>query len=59
MTAISGVYENGNFRIFGDTIPKEITKAKLYIVMIPEDEENHNEALVGNDNPIVAVPKAQ
>ena len=24
-----------------------------------KDEENHNEALVGNNNPVVAVPKAQ
>lgn len=40
MQAISGVYENGNFRIFGENIPKNITKAKLYIVMIPEEEEN-------------------
>jgi len=42
MTAISGVYDNGNFTIFGDNIPKEIRKAKLYIVMIPENEENKN-----------------
>lgn len=48
MQAITGVYENGNFRIFGDNIPKEITKAKLYIVMIPEGEENKNYIPIDN-----------
>jgi len=42
MQAISGLYENGNFHIYGDNIPKNITKARLYIVMIPEEEENKN-----------------
>ena len=48
MQAISGVYENGNFRIFGDNIPKEIKKAKLYIVMIPENEEHKNYIPIDN-----------
>lgn len=48
MQAITGVYENGNFRIFGENIPKEIRKAKLYIVLIPEEEENKNYMPIDN-----------
>ena len=42
MQAISGYYENGKFQIFGDDMPKNIKKAKLYIVVIPEEEEGKN-----------------
>lgn len=48
MQAISGVYENGNFKIFGDNVPKDIKKAKLYIVMIPEEEEDKNYIPIDN-----------
>lgn len=34
-------------------------ESPIFLYLIPEDEENHNEALVGNNNPVVAVPKAQ
>ncbi len=34
-------------------------ESQIFLYLIPEDEENHNEALVGNNNPVVAVPKAQ
>lgn len=34
-------------------------ESPVFLYLIPEDEENHNEALVGNNNPVVAVPKAQ
>lgn len=34
-------------------------ESQIFLYLIPEDEENHNEALVGNNNPIVAAPKAQ
>lgn len=34
-------------------------ESPILLYLIPEDEENHNEALVGNNNPVVAVPKAQ
>ena len=34
-------------------------ESSIFLYLIPEDEENHNEALVGNNNPVVAVPKAQ
>jgi hypothetical protein len=42
MQAISGMYENGNISIYSEDIPKNIKRARLYIVMIPEDEENKN-----------------
>ena len=34
-------------------------ESPIFLYLIPEDEENHNEALVGNNNPVVAVPKDQ
>lgn len=34
-------------------------ESPIFLYLIPEDEGNHNEALVGNNNPVVAVPKAQ
>lgn len=34
-------------------------ESPIFLYLIPEDEENHNEVLVGNNNPVVAVPKAQ
>ena len=34
-------------------------ESPIFLYLIPEDDENHNEALVGNNNPVVAVPKAQ
>lgn len=34
-------------------------ESPIFLYLIPEDEKNHNEALVGNNNPVVAVPKAQ
>ena len=34
-------------------------ESPIFLYLIPEDEENHNEALVGNNNPVVAAPKAQ
>ena len=34
-------------------------ESPIFLYLSPEDEENHNEALVGNNNPVVAVPKAQ
>lgn len=34
-------------------------ESPIFLYLIPEDEEKHNEALVGNNNPVVAVPKAQ
>ena len=34
-------------------------ESPIFLYLIPEDEENHNEALVGNNNPVVAGPKAQ
>ena len=34
-------------------------ESPIFLYLIPEDEENHNEALVGNNNPVVSVPKAQ
>lgn len=34
-------------------------ESPIFLYLIPEDEENHNEALVGNNNPVIAVPKAQ
>lgn len=34
-------------------------ESPIFLYLIPEDEENYNEALVGNNNPVVAVPKAQ
>lgn len=34
-------------------------ESPIFLYLIPEDETNHNEALVGNNNPVVAVPKAQ
>jgi len=48
MQALSGMYENGNFSIYGDDIPKDIKKARLYIIMIPEDEENKNYIPIDN-----------
>jgi len=48
MQAISGLYENGNFSIYGDDIPKNIKKARLYIIMIPEEEENKNYIPIDN-----------
>jgi len=41
MQVISGYYENGKFQICDDDMPKNIKKAKLYIVVVPE-EENEN-----------------
>ena len=51
MQAISGIYENGKFKIFDENISKNIKKAKLYIVMIPENEESKN---ISIDNLIIA-----
>lgn len=48
MQAISGIYENGKFSIYGENIPKNIKKARLYIVMIPEEEENKNYIPIDN-----------
>ena len=48
MQAISGIYENGNFSIYGENIPKNIKKARLYIVMIPEEEESKNYIPIDN-----------
>ena len=48
MQAISGMYENGNFSIYGDNIPKDIKKARLYIVMIPEEEDSKNYIPIDN-----------
>jgi len=48
MQAISGIYENGNFSIYGEDIPKNIKKARLYIVMIPEEEESKNYIPIDN-----------
>ena len=48
MQALSGMYENGNFSIYDDDIPKDIKKARLYIIMIPEDEENKNYIPIDN-----------
>ncbi len=42
MQALSGIYENGNFTVFGESIPENIKKARLYIVVIPEEEGNKN-----------------
>ena len=34
-------------------------EAKILLWIIPEDEENYNEAIKGNNNEIVAPPTAQ